>query len=480
MNDKRADLLGKYPVKKLLLKLSIPATVGMMVNALYNLVDTFYVARGAGELAIGALTFAFPVQMIIMAVGLMIGIGSASVFSRAYGRGDHEKMNNVVNTAIRMDAVLAMILAVIGFVFLNQLLVFFGASGSNIGYAKDYLSVILIGLVPLSLSMVLNNLTRAEGRVNIAMYAMMLGAGTNIIIDPFFIFDEVTILGTTIPLLGMGVRGAAIATVISQFISFTYILTKTFSKDSQLRVNFKNWFDIHLETVYDIIIIGIPTFLRNSLGAFLAILILKLIQYYAVGDPDIYQSVYGVINKMIFFIFMPGFGLVQGLAPIVGFNYGAKNFGRIRDAIIFGSKIIAVYFIGGFIFVQVFATTIFTVFSKNNDAFFIEYGSNAFRIISFGFLLVTFQFLVASIYQSLGYPKRALLVAISRQTLIFVPMVFILTNIYGIDGIWYTYAVSDLLAGIIGLGMLIYELKVFKDIITKEKEAVKEIDNSIE
>ena len=129
MNDKRAELLGKYPVKKLLIKLSIPATAGMMVNGLYNLVDTFYVARGAGEVAIGALTFAFPVQMIIMAVGLMIGIGSASVFSRAYGRNDREKMNNVVNTAIRIDALLAIILAVFGFIFLDEILRFFGASG---------------------------------------------------------------------------------------------------------------------------------------------------------------------------------------------------------------------------------------------------------------------------------------------------------------------------------------------------------------
>lgn len=469
MNDKRAKLLGEYPVKKLLIKLSIPATAGMMVNALYNLVDTFYVARGAGEVAIGALTFAFPVQMIIMAVGLMIGIGSASVFSRAYGRGDYEKMKNVVNTAIRMDTILAIILAVLGFIFLDQLLIFFGASDSNIGYAKDYLSVILIGLVPLSLSMVLNNLTRAEGRVKVAMYAMMLGAGTNIIIDPFFIFDEITIFGTTVKLLGLGVQGAAFATVISQIISFIFILTKTFSKDSHLRVNFKNWFDIHFETVKDIITIGMPTFLRNSLGAFLAILILKLIDFYSVGDPYIYQSVYGVINKMIFFIFMPGFGIVQGLAPIVGFNHGAKNFERIREVIIFAVKIVALYFIGGFIFVQLFATSIFTAFSKNNDLFFIDYGSNAFRIISFGFLLVAFQFLVASIYQSLGYAKRALLVAISRQTIIFVPMVFIVTGIYGLDGIWVTYAVSDLLAGLIGLVMLIYELNVFKKIIANKK-----------
>ena len=469
MNNGRAELLGKYPVKKLLIKLSIPATAGMMVNALYNLVDTFYVARGAGEIAIGALTFAFPVQMIIMAVGLMIGIGSASVFSRAYGRDDHEKMNNVVNTALRMDTIFAILLAVIGFIFLDELLTFFGASASNIVYAKDYLSIILIGLVPLSLSMVLNNLTRAEGRVNIAMYAMMLGAGTNIIIDPFFIFDEVTIFGTTFNFLGLGVQGAAMATVISQIIAFTYILSRTFSKDSQLKVNFKNWLDIHYETVKDIIVIGIPTFLRNSLGAFLAILILRLIKYYATGDPEIYQSVYGVINKMIFFIFMPGFGVVQGLAPIVGFNFGAKNYERIKEVIIFAAKIVAVYFIGGFIFVQLFATTIFTAFSKNNDLFFIEYGSQSFRIISFGFLFVAFQFLISSIYQSFGYPKKALFVGILRQTLLFIPIVFILTRIYGLDGIWYTYAVSDLLSGLIGLTMLVYELRVLSKIISKEK-----------
>lgn len=469
MNTSRSDLLGNYDIKKLLIKLAIPATAGMIVNALYNLVDTFFVAMGAGEIAIGALAFAFPIQMIVMAIALMIGIGSASVFSRAFGRGDKEKMNNVVNTAVRIDALAAIILAVIGFIFLDELLTFFGATASNIGFAKDYLSVIFIGLAPLSLSMVLNNLMRAEGRVNIAMKSMMIGAGMNIIIDPLFIFSSFSLFGITVPLLGLGVQGAAIATVLSQLTAFGYIFSKTFTADSQIRINLKGWFDVHLETVKDILVIGFPTFLRNSLGAFLAIIILKLIEGYTVGDSAIYISVYAVINKMTFFIFMPGFGIVQGLSPIVGFNFGAKNYERMRSVILYATKIVLVYFIGGFIFVQFFSENIFQIFSNENNPFFIEYGAKTFRIISIGFALVGFQIIAGAIYQAFGYPVRATLISISRQFLIFVPVAFLLTKLYGLIGIWYTFAVSDILSGLIGLTMIIYELKVLRKLMDKEK-----------
>lgn len=471
MNTRNSELLGKYDVKKLLIKLSVPAMMGMMVNALYNLVDTLFVARGVNELAIGALSYAFPIQMILMAIGLMIGIGSASVFSRAFGAKDHEKMISVVNTALRVDTLSAIVLSILGFVFLDTLLDFFGASASNVGYAKDYLSIIFIGLTPLSLSMVLNNLTRAEGRVKIAMVSMMIGAGLNIVLDPIFIFDQLQIFGITIPLFGLGVQGAAIATVISQVVAFGYIFRKAFSHDSSLKVSLENFFHIDFDSLKEILVIGFPTFLRNSLGALLAILIFKLIEFYAVGDPAIYISIYGVINRITAFIFMPGFGLVQGLSPIVGFNFGAKQYTRIRDVILYATKIVVAYFALGFIFVQLFAKYIFQVFSETNDVFFIDYGSQTFRIISIGFILVGFQIIVGAVYQALGYPIRALLISISRQFLIFIPVALVLSSIYGLLGIWYTFAVSDILSGLLGIGFLVYEIIVLNKVIAKEKSS---------
>jgi len=450
MQMNREQMLGQYDVKKLLIKLSVPAIMGMTMNALYNFVDTLFVAQGAGSIAIGGLTMALPVQMISVAVGLMIGVGSASVFSRAFGRGDRVKMEQAVNTALRLDFVLALAFSIVGYIFMDELLTFFGATQSNIGYAKDYLSIILFGLIFQTLSMVLNNLTRAEGRANLAMVALMIGTGLNIILDPIFIFD----FG-----FGLGVRGAAMATVISQIVAFLFIFYKSIAKKSTLLINLKKVFHIDFKTVKETIAIGMPTFLRNATGAILAVIILRLIKQYAGSDADVYQSIYGVINRVIMFIFLPAFGIVQGMVPIVGFNFGAKNHQRIKDVVIYATKIIIIYFFFGFVFVQFLATGIFTIFSEDGNSFFIETGSEAFRVISFGFLLVGFQIIASAIFQAFGFPIRAMVATISRQILFFIPLAYLLTHLIGLPGIWFAFAAADLLSGLISIGLLVYEMK---------------------
>ena len=343
MNSSKGEMLGNYDVKKLLIKLSAPAILGMAVNGLYNFVDALFVGLATEEIAIGALAIAFPVYMIIVGFALMIGVGGASVFSRAFGRKDRDTMTNVVNTALRLDFVLALFITVFGLIFLNKLLILFGATASNIDYAKDYLGIILLGVIPMSLQMVINNFVRAEGRANIAMVSMMLGAGLNIVLDPFFIFEELNIFNLFIlPGLGLGVKGAAIATVTSQVIAFSYIFSMAFSKKSELRINLKNWFEVHIKTLKEILMIGGPTLMRNTIWAFLAIVIIHLINTYAEGDPAIYISIYGVINRVFFFIILPGYGVVQGLVPIVGYNFGAKKYDRVKEVIIHATKIVVI------------------------------------------------------------------------------------------------------------------------------------------
>jgi putative MATE family efflux protein len=452
--ENRSHMLANMNIKKLLIKLSIPATLGMMVNALYNVVDAFFVARGAGQIAIGALALAFPIQIIVMAVGIMIGIGSASVFSRAFGRKDAETMKDAVNTALAIDLVIALIVSVVGLIYIDDLLVLFAASDSNIGHAKDYLSVILLGLLPLSLTIVMNNLARAEGRPRIAMYTMIIGAGLNMVLDPIFIFD----FG-----FGLGVRGAAIATVMSQTVAFAYALYHALSPKSSLRIDLRHFLAVRIGVAKEILSVGFPSFIRSSIGAILSIVILNLIKHYAPGDSAIYTSIYGVINRTMAFVFMPGFGLVQGLQPIAGFSYGAKNYDRLTGSIRYATKLMFIYFFFGFLFIQIFAGTIFMVFSDPDadSTFFIAYGARSFRIIAIGFLALGFQIMLSAIYQALGFPIKALIVATSRQFWIFIPVAILMTTYFDLEGIWITFAVSDLLAGTLSMWMLSRELKRF-------------------
>ena len=426
----------------------------MIVNATYNLVDSLFVGWGAGEIAIGALTLAFPIQMIVMAVALMIGIGGASVFSRAYGRGDKKAMHNTVNTAVRIGLTAAILTSILGLVFLDDLLIFFDATSENIVFAKQYLSIILLGVSFQTISMILNNFTRAEGRAKVAMIAMIIGTGLNILLDPIFIFDWG---------LGLGVRGAAIATVISQFASFAYITKSAFAKDSVLTITFKKWFTVDFLALKEIVKIGLPTFVRNALGAFLTIIILKMIAFYTPeSETAMYVAIYGVVNRVLMFVLMPGFGLVQGLAPVAGFNFGAKNWKRLYDVILFATKILSTYFLIGFLLIQIGAGLIFDVFSNTNDVFFIEKGTEIFRIIGAGLFLVSFQIITGATYQAFGYAKRALFISLSRQFIYFLPISFILTYFFQLDGLWYTFALADILSGILGISMLIYEVRILR------------------
>lgn len=453
MEDKRSELLGKKDVKKALIELTIPATFAMIVTALYNLVDTIFVGRGVGDIAIGALSIANPVQMIVMAFGLMIGIGASSIFSRAYGRSDKETMRKSVNTAIFMGIVLSIAIAVLGIIFLDEMLYFFGATEGNIGYAHEYLFYILIGLVPFSLSVIFNNLARAEGRAKIAMISMIIGAGVNIILDPIFIYDWG---------LDMGVKGAAIATIIAKTASFIYIFAASISNNSNLNIKLRKLHQVDLKMVGEITAIGFPSFVRNALGAVLVIIVNNLIKKYVPLEPEIYISIFGVVNRLLMFLMMPGFGLVQGLQPIVGFNFGAKLYQRLYDVIDYTKKLMTIYFISILAISLIFAKQLFLLFSNEQNPIFMTAGPEALRWVSIGFILVGFQIILSSVYQAMGYAVRSFLVAMSRQFILFIPLVFIFTSIWGVAGIWYTFMISDILAGLLSFVVYEYEMRDLK------------------
>jgi len=449
----RSKMLGNMEVRRLLFKLAVPAIAAMAFNALYNLVDTFFVARGASQIAIGALSIAYPIQMIVLAIGLMVGIGSASVFSRAYGRGDRDAMRKAVNNALFFNFVISVLIAVFAYIYIDRLLVLFGATASNIDYARDYLGVIIFALVPFSMTIVLHNLVRAEGRPRAAMISMIIGAGLNIVLDPIFIFDWG---------LGMGVRGAALATGIGKSVSFIYILTMAMRPHSALRISLRTIHRIDFSVIKEMVVVGLPSFVRVSLGGFLIIIVNNLINFYAVGDPAIYISIYGVINRLMRFTLMPGFGLVQGLVPIVGFNFGAQFHKRLHDVISYAARLLFIYFTAVFAAVFLFAEPLFAIFSPEADPVFISEGATAFRIVAAGFAMVSFQVIISSVYQAMGYPVRAFIIALSRRFLVFVPAALILTYFFGVTGIWWTFLVADLLTGTVAFLMFSSEMRTLR------------------
>ncbi len=451
--DKRAQLLGKTNVKKALIELSIPATFAMIVTALYNLVDTIFVGRGAGDVAIGALSIANPVQMIVMAFGLMIGIGSASIFSRAYGRNDVLTMRKAVNTAILLGIVLSVLIAFFGMLFLEEMLNLFGATPGNIDYARDYLFYILIGLIPFSLSVIFNNLARAEGRAKVAMISMIIGAGVNIILDPIFIFEWG---------LNLGVKGAAIATVIAKTASLIYVISASTSKKSNLQIDIKKLYQVDFKMIGEISSIGISSFFRNALAAVLVILINNLIRNYMPDNPEIYISIFGIINRLIMFLLLPGFGLVQGLQPLVGYNFGAKLYDRLYDVTTYATRLVLIYMAFALVFTMIFSRILFSLFTKEQSEILMTSGPIALRIVAIGFVFIAFQIILSSVYQAMGYPVRAFLVSMSRQVFLFIPLVFIFTHKYGVDGIYYTFVVSDVTAGLISMFVFNKEMKKLK------------------
>lgn len=464
MDKARSDLLGKNDVKKSLITLTIPATIAMIVTGLYNMVDTIFVGRGVGEEAIGSLSIANPVQMIIMAFALMIGIGSASIFSRAYGAHDKEKMHQSVNTALLMGIVFSLLISIFGLIFLEDMLKAFGAiestdvSQGNLEYAMDYLRIILIGLVPFTLQVILNNLVRAEGRAKVAMISMLIGAGANIILDPIFIFDWG---------LGMGVEGAALATVIARIFSFIYVFAAVLSKKSHLDIHLKTLHQVNLKMVGEISLIGFSSFVRNALGAFLVILINNLIVQYALPTDTMtaveaattYQTMFGIINRVSMFLLMPGFGLVQGLQPLVGYNFGAKFHKRLHDVIGYALKLLLIYFGAVFILTEVFAMPLFRIFIDQPSDLLISEGPVAMRIIALAYWLIGYQIILSSVYQSMGYPLRAFLVAASRQFIIFIPLVLVFSAKFGVRGIWWTFFAADFISSLFAAFVYRYEMK---------------------
>lgn len=439
-------ILSESNIKKLLIKLSLPAITGMFVMALYNIVDTIFVGRGVGALGIAGLAIVFPLQMIIMAIGQLLGIGAASIISRSLGAGDLERSNQVLGTIIFVVIIISFIITTIGLVFSKQFLILFGASETIFPYALDYYRIIIFGSILFITAMSCNNILRAEGQAKTAMLVMIIGAVLNIILDPIFIFT-----------FKMGIRGAALATVLSKCVSVLYLLVFLQSGKSTLRILLKH-FKIDFAILRKIFAIGISSFVRLAAGSFVFAIVNNKLGFYG-GDVAI--AAYGIVMRFARFLIMSLIGIAQGLQPISGFNYGAKRFDKVKEVVrlaIIYSSIIA---FTGWAILELFARTLIGIFT--NDVALIETGSHALRIMMLVLPFIAFQIIGTTLFQSLGKAVQSLILSMSRQILFLVPLVLILPKLLGLNGVWIASPISDILSVLLTLIVfyrLIKQMKV--------------------
>jgi putative MATE family efflux protein len=453
----RQKRLANESVIKLLVSFSIPAIIGMLVNALYNIVDRIFIGKmeGVGQYAITGVGLNFPIMTVIMAFAMLAGIGAAATISIRLGQNKKEEAEKILGNAFVLAIIFSIFVTIVGLLSVDKLLPLFGASENTFGYAKDYIVIILIGTIFNITAFSMNHCIRAEGNPKRAASTMLVGAILNTILDPIFIFK-----------FNMGVKGAALATIISQAASAAWVLSYFLTGKSSLKLRVSN-FKLIPDIVKSIFSIGISPFSMQIAASIVSITANKSLMTYG-GDLAI--GAMTVINSVSTLFLMPIFGLNQGSQPIIGFNYGAKSYKRVKDALkyaVFAATSIVVL---GFILVQVFAPQVIEVF--NSDAELVAIGSTGIRIYLFMLPVVGFQIISGNYFQSVGKAKVSIFLSLLRQVILLIPLYILLPKLFGtLTSVWFAGPIADATASIISGIFLFRELRHLNnaDITTTEK-----------
>lgn len=435
----RAQRLGQEEILPLLLHFSIPAIIGMLVQALYNVVDRIFVGNGVGPLGLAGLTVAFPVMLVQMAFSMLIGLGATALISIRLGEQRHAEAERIMSNAVGMLVLISLIITVLGVSFLDRLLRLMGASDAVLPYARDYLGFILIGTVFQSISFGMNHMIRAQGSPRIAMATMLIGAVTNIILDPVFIF-----------VFGWGVAGAALATVLSHVVSAVWVLSFFLRGKSQLRLDLRNVHKIKWGVVLQIVSIGFAPFAMQLAGSLQTLVLNRNLAHYG-GDLAI--SAMGIVFSVNTLFLMPIFGINQGAQPILGFNYGAKKYGRVKETLWYAAAGATTLSTLGFAATRLIPTPLVSLFGRQ-DSELMVLGVQAMRIVMMSFPIIGLQIIGANFFQALGKPKKAAFLSLSRRVLLLIPLIVILPRFWGLQGVFLAYPVSDVVAAAITVWFL--------------------------
>ena len=437
--------LGTERIRKLLVQYAVPAIIAMTASSLYNMVDSIFIGHGVGALAISGLALTFPLMNLAAAFGSLVGVGAATLVSMRLGQRDYETAQRILGNVVVLNLIIGISFGLLTLVFLDPILYFFGASDATIGYAREYMSVILWGNVVTHMYLGLNAVLRAAGHPRKAMYATILTVTINAILDPLFIFG-----------FGWGIRGAAIATVLAQILALVWQF-RIFSDRNELLHFRRGIYRLKGKIVRNVLAIGMSPFLMNLAACFIVILINKGLKEYG-GDLNI--GAYGIVNRLGFFFVMIVMGINQGMQPIAGYNYGARQFDRVDRVLkltIIGATCVTTL---GFLIGELAPRLAVSVFT--DDPELVRLSAEGMRIVFFCFPIIGFQMVTTNFFQSIGMASKAIFLSISRQVLVLIPCLLILPRFYGQLGVWISMPISDLIASLIAGGMLWWQFRQFR------------------
>ena len=444
--QKTPTALGTESIGKLLMQYAIPAIIAMTASSLYNMVDSIFIGHGVGTMAISGLALTFPLMNLAAAFGSLVGVGASTLISVKLGQKDYDTAQRVLGNVVVLNILLGVAFTVVVMAFLDPILYFFGGSAQTIGYARDYMQIILLGNVVTHLYLGLNAVLRSSGHPQEAMYATIATVVINTLLDPLFIYG-----------LGWGIRGAAIATIVAQIVSLLWQLKLFGNKDELLHFH-RGIFRLRRKIVSDTLAIGMSPFLMNLAACFIVILINQGLKEYG-GDLAI--GAFGIVNRLVFIVVMIVMGLNQGMQPIAGYNFGAKRYDRVNRVL----KLTIIYATGvttfGFFVGMLMPDLVVGIFTSDREL--VDISARGLRIVVMFFPIIGFQMVTANFFQSIGMAGKAIFLSLTRQMMILLPCLLILPRFYGTAGVWYSMPVSDLIASLIAAAMLIWQFRMFRE-----------------
>ena len=442
------NVLAEKPVGSLLMQYAIPAIVAMAASSVYNIIDGIFIGQGVGAEAIMGLALTGPLMSLTAAFGAMVGVGAATLMSVKLGQKDYGTAQKILGNVVIMNLTLGIVLGLLLLVFINPILRFFGASAVTLPYARNFMSIILVGNVVTHMYLGLNALLRSTNRPQKAMCATIGTVVLNCILAPIFIF-----------VLGWGIRGAAIATIMAQMIMLTWQLRLFSNKDELIHLN-RSIIKLDVKIVKESLLVGLPQFLINLCACLVAAMMTRSLTTYG-GDMAV--GAFGICNRFILFIVMVVIGLNQGMQPIAGYNFGARRYDRVlgvlNKALIFGSVIT----LTGFVIGVFFPTPFVSVFAKDSPQL-IKMSAHALSCMVMMFPIVGIQIVSTALFQSIGYAPKSIFLSLTRQLIFLVPAIFILPHLYAdpLEGLWHAAPVADGLASVLAITLLVLQVKKFK------------------
>jgi len=434
--------LGEQKIRTLLWDYSVPAIIGMVVNALYNVVDSIFVGQGVGEIGLIAVTIAFPLMMILMAVGMFVGLGAAALVSIRLGEQDKAGAELILGNALTMVIGLVIITTAGALWYLEPLLLLLGTTPDVLPYAKSFMTIILAGSVFMHVSFGLNGIIRAQGDPKTALLTMLIGAVLNTILNPLFIFG-----------LHWGIEGSAWATVFSQAVATVWVLTYFIKGSGTLKLK-RQYLAVRSEVVISIAKIGMAPFLLQ-IGNSLVIVVLNFSLLNYGGALAI--AAFGIINRVLMLMLMPVMGISQGAQPIIGYNYGAGNYRRVIATVKLAILAATGLCLFGFICVQLLDVHIIRLFNGNQEL--VQLGSDGLRLFLLMLPIIGFQIISANYFQAVGKAGYAIVFNLLRQIILLIPLIYILPKFWGLTGIWLAGPISDVGAALLTGIFMFRELK---------------------